>query len=165
MHVSICACFLFTFFILTEVTKPPTRIKTITRRRCIYKRLLVIVGFIISACLLMTFQSILNSPRTPLYIVFLIFNIFTRYCGNGWTRERNLDFKQGRNLVFIKSISFIEPFQTGVLKQVMIWTHSNVALNIKQEVSTSIGNTVDNRQVHWKGYLTHIYRDIHSYSG
>ena len=48
-HASISA-WLFTFLSYCEVTKPLSRIKTITRMRRIYKRRLVIAGFIISAC-------------------------------------------------------------------------------------------------------------------
>ena len=47
-HASISA-WLFTFLSYCEVTKPLSRIKTITRMRRIYKRRLVIAGFIISA--------------------------------------------------------------------------------------------------------------------
>ena len=46
-HASISA-WLFTFLSYCEVTKPLSRIKTITRMRRIYKRRLVIAGFIIS---------------------------------------------------------------------------------------------------------------------
>ena len=46
-HASISA-WLFTFLSYCEVTKPLSRIKTITRMRRIYKRRLVIPGFIIS---------------------------------------------------------------------------------------------------------------------
>ena len=46
-HASISAWF-FNFLSYCEVTKPLTRIKTITRMRRIYKRRLVIPGFIIS---------------------------------------------------------------------------------------------------------------------
>ena len=48
-HASISA-WLFTFLSYCEVTKPLSRIKTITRMRRIYKRRLVIPGFIISDC-------------------------------------------------------------------------------------------------------------------
>ena len=48
-HASISAWF-FNFLSYCEVTKPLSRIKTITRMRRIYKRRLVIAGFIISAC-------------------------------------------------------------------------------------------------------------------
>ena len=48
-HASISA-WLFTFLSYCEVTKPLSRIKTITRMRRIYKRRLVIAGFIISDC-------------------------------------------------------------------------------------------------------------------
>ena len=48
-HASISAWF-FNFLSYCEVTKPLTRIKTITRMRRIYKRRLVIPGFIISGC-------------------------------------------------------------------------------------------------------------------
>ena len=46
-HASISAWF-FNFLSYCEVTKPLSRIKTITRMRRIYKRRLVIAGFIIS---------------------------------------------------------------------------------------------------------------------
>ena len=46
-HASISAWF-FNFLSCCEVTKPLSRIKTITRMRRIYKRRLVIPGFIIS---------------------------------------------------------------------------------------------------------------------
>ena len=46
-HASISA-WLFNFLSYCEVTKPLSRIKTITRMRRIYKRRLVIAGFIIS---------------------------------------------------------------------------------------------------------------------
>ena len=46
-HASISA-WLFTFLSYCEVTKPLSRIKTITRMRRIYKRRLVIAGFITS---------------------------------------------------------------------------------------------------------------------
>ena len=47
-HASISA-WLFTFLSYCEVTKPLSRIKTITRMRRIYKHRLLIPGFIISA--------------------------------------------------------------------------------------------------------------------
>ena len=50
-HASISA-WLFTFLSYCEVTKPLSRIKTITRMRRIYKRRLVIAGFIISGYIL-----------------------------------------------------------------------------------------------------------------
>ena len=46
-HASISAWF-FNFLSYCEVTKPLSRIKTITRMRRIYKRRLVIAGFITS---------------------------------------------------------------------------------------------------------------------
>ena len=53
-HASISA-WLFTFLSYCEVTKPLSRIKTITRMRRIYKRRLVIPGFIISVDLTLSF--------------------------------------------------------------------------------------------------------------
>ena len=56
-HASISA-WLFTFLSYCEVTKPLSRIKTITRMRRIYKRRLVIAGFIISGFKSGLFNSI-----------------------------------------------------------------------------------------------------------